>query len=301
MTALHELETRLGKLKDVREILTSMKNLAFLETRKLGHRLETQHAAVALIERAAGDLLDHYPELHPGEVLPPEALVLVGAERGFCGNFNARLIEAAGTAPGRLVAVGRKLYGRLEEEARLAASVDGPSVCEEIDPVLERLVAAVGGLGKARIDALFHDSEGTVRQMPLLPPFTNLRRRHAADLPPVLNLEPATLFLQLVDQYLFAALQLALVSSLLAENTSRVQHLEGAVQHLDERLAGLENRRHQLRQEEIIEEIEIILLNTTDPDRHSHADGGFAKVVSPRSYPSADAPGIDYGDISGVR
>jgi len=265
MTALHQLETRLGKLKDVREILTSMKNLALLETRKLGHRIETQRAAVAVIERAAEDLLTHFPELHPGPEQAPEALLLIGAERGFCGNFNARLIDAAGEEPRQLVAVGRKLYGQLDRQPRLAASVDGPSVCEEIDPILEHLVEALGRLGQMRLAALYHDSEGTVRQMPLLPPFAHIGLKRTASLPPVLNLEPATLFLQLVDQYLFAALQLALVSSMLAENTSRVQHLEGAVQHLDDRLAALESRRHQLRQEEIIEEIEIILLNAIDP------------------------------------
>jgi F-type H+-transporting ATPase subunit gamma len=48
--------------------------------------------------------------------------------------------------------------------------------------------------------------------------------------------------------------------SLLAENQYRVQHLEGAVHRLNERLAELSTRAKSLRQEEITEEIEMILL-----------------------------------------
>lgn len=52
------------------------------------------------------------------------------------------------------------------------------------------------------------------------------------------------------------------VVSLLAENQYRVQHLEGAVRRLDERLEELATRARSLRQEEINEEIEMILLGT---------------------------------------
>lgn len=266
MTALHDLETRLQKLRDVREILTSMKNLAYMETRKLTHRLETQRQAVAVLEAAAADFLAHYPELRPRDGQPPEAAVVVGSERGFCGNFNDPLLATAGQVPS-LVAVGRKLAAKLEGDPRLAATVDGPSVAEEVETVMDRLVEAVEGLGRVGLVALYHDTEGEVKQVPLLPPFSGLAESRPASFPPRLNLEPAALFVELVDQYLFAALQLALLASLLAENQQRVQHLEGAVRHLDERLSSLEHRRHQLRQEEIIEEIEVILLSATDPDQ----------------------------------
>jgi F-type H+-transporting ATPase subunit gamma len=46
-----------------------------------------------------------------------------------------------------------------------------------------------------------------------------------------------------------------------------VAHLEGAVQHLDTRTEELTRRSMSLRQEEIIEEIEVILLNAPDSAR----------------------------------
>jgi F-type H+-transporting ATPase subunit gamma len=268
MTALHELQSRLQKLQDVREILTSMKNLAYMETRKLGRRLAAQREATAVIETAAADFLGHYPELRPASGPLPPTAILIGSERGFCGNFNERLLAASDASECKhLVAAGHKLVARLEGDPRLAAAVDGPCIAEEVEAVMDALVKAMAGLGTATLVAFYHDPEGGVQRMPLLPPFSGLAGGPAASHPPLLNLEPAAVFVELVDQYLFAALQLALLASLLAENQQRVQHLEGAVQHLDEQVANLEHRRHQLRQEAIIEEIEVILLNATDPDQ----------------------------------
>ena len=49
----------------------------------------------------------------------------------------------------------------------------------------------------------------------------------------------------------------------MAENHRRAQHLEGAIRHLDEESGELKRRSNALRQEEIIEEIEVILLSAT--------------------------------------
>jgi F-type H+-transporting ATPase subunit gamma len=49
--------------------------------------------------------------------------------------------------------------------------------------------------------------------------------------------------------------------SLMAENHRRLQHLEGAVNHLDDQTVKLQRKSQIYRQEEITEEIEVILLN----------------------------------------
>jgi F-type H+-transporting ATPase subunit gamma len=78
------------------------------------------------------------------------------------------------------------------------------------------------------------------------------------------------LLLELTDHYLFAALNEILYTSLMVENHQRVTHLEGAITHLDDELATLTRQSNALRQEEIIEEIEVILLNTSSPDDGWH-------------------------------
>jgi F-type H+-transporting ATPase subunit gamma len=63
-----------------------------------------------------------------------------------------------------------------------------------------------------------------------------------------------------LQHYLYLGINELLMLSLLTENRFRVQHLEGAVHRLDERLGVLSTRARSLRQEEITEEIEMILL-----------------------------------------
>ena len=66
---------------------------------------------------------------------------------------------------------------------------------------------------------------------------------------------------ELLEQYLFARLHELLYSSLLAENEARLEHLESAVQRLERKSGELFRRRNVLRQEEITEEIEVIMLS----------------------------------------
>jgi F-type H+-transporting ATPase subunit gamma len=65
----------------------------------------------------------------------------------------------------------------------------------------------------------------------------------------------------LAEQYLFAALHEMLYSSLMAENQRRMQHMDSAVQRLERTSTELSLKRNILRQEEITEEIEIIMLS----------------------------------------
>ena len=83
---------------------------------------------------------------------------------------------------------------------------------------------------------------------------------------------PAQFVRDLNHFHLWATLQQALYTSLYAENRQRVQHLDGAVRYLDKELATLKRAKHLARQEAIIEEIEVILMSASMPektDRHT--------------------------------
>ena len=77
----------------------------------------------------------------------------------------------------------------------------------------------------------------------------------------MLNLEPLQVLSQLTDQYLFAALHEVFYASLMAENRNRLEHMDNAIRRLEKDVAKLRLRYNALRQEEIIEEIEIIMLS----------------------------------------
>lgn len=279
MTQRRVLEQRLTGLAEIGEIMRGMKTLAFMETRKLARLIPNQRAMVAQIDQVAADFLDFHPDLLPATDREYRVYLLVGSRRGFCGDFNERLIarwrtEGAGNdaSGGTTIAVGHKLCRRLNAAATSIVELDGADVAEEIPGVLVALVRELSAQHRRHpaltLTILWHrEFESEPRVQRLLPPFRTQRsgapdHAFAAEL----NLPPREFLLGLVEQYLFAALQAVLYESLHAENQRRVRHLEGAVRHLEERSEHIQRRVRTLRQEEIIEEIEVILLNAAGLD-----------------------------------
>lgn len=280
MTRRRDIDLRLGSLEDIGKIMGSMKNLSYMETRKLARFLESQRRVVAGIDAAARDFLAHYPDLLAAPDGAGTLHVLIGAERGFCGSFNESVLDALNRQPGSpgpgqsfLVAVGTRLAAALEDDPRLADSCRGASTAEEVPTVLSRLVQTLNRITDARglhaLVVIHWDAETEqVLSVPLLPPFRGATETEAPahPSPPQLNLAPRSFLAALIEQYLFAMLHALLFSSLMAEHQQRLRHLEGALERIDGRVRELRQRRNLLRQEEITEEIELILLNLPAPE-----------------------------------
>lgn len=275
MSRRQDLEHHRHSLGEIREIMNSMKTLAYMETRKLSHFIDSQHAVVDSIRDLAADFLSFHPETLPTTEESTPVLILVGTERGFCGDFNQALIRHLDSTPGVqfaaqpiLIGVGRKLHTLLANDKRTSILMDGASVVEEVVIVLKQLVQELSSLqeraGLLTVDGLYHDSSDNIVRQKLLPPFREyLHQPPPFPHPPVLNLPPGSFLIDLTEQYLFAALHEMLYASLMAENHNRVSHLESAVKHLDDESENLSRKCNALRQEEIIEEIEVILLSAS--------------------------------------
>lgn len=289
MSRRREVREHLHSLGEVREILGSMKSLSVMETRKLARFATTQQRALAGIERAAVDFCQFFSHTLAGLEPLQEVYLLLGSERGFCGDFNERLLQALEKLPaetGLLITVGSRLAPKLEGDPRRVAGLEGAGVAEETPAVLGRVVDTLNAL-EGRYDPLgltvvYHEAETqATRVRRLLPPFQSFAEPTPAfSHPPRLNLPAGQLLPLLIDQYLFAALHAIFYASLMAENQRRVSHLEGAIRRLEEKLANLGRRANALRQEEIIEEIEVILLSAQTGEESSFIgrhDGDDAK------------------------
>jgi F-type H+-transporting ATPase subunit gamma len=167
-----------------------------------------------------------------------------------------------------VLATGRKLHGSLNGNPCVTAFLEGASVVEEVETVLTHVVDTLMALQKQHgvlsLSALYHviDNNAVVRQ-DLLPPFqVHCQRRAEVSISPVLNLTPELFLIELSHHYLYASLHEIFYASLMAENHQRIRHLEGAVKHLEEKVETLQRQANTRRQEEIIEEIEVLLLST---------------------------------------
>lgn len=268
MSGLGELSQRFARLKEISGIMTAMKSLSLVETHKLARFIGHQRRMLANIEAAAADFLNfHTIGQVSGE--QPEILLLIGSERGFCGNFNERVLTALDALPRRepnpplLVVVGDRLGEKLKARPGVTARLVGATVTEDVPAVLNRVMDTLYSTSKglsgngAELFTLAHEAEGEPvlkRLLPLAarsaPPFAHS---------PGLQLAPADFFAELLDQYLLAALTGQLYESLAAENRQRLAHMELALDRLDQTIGRLALKRNALRQEQIVEEIEVIL------------------------------------------
>lgn len=266
------LERHLHQLRDLQSIIDSMKKLAQLEQYKLSGLAETQHAMAEGLRQMTDDFLHYYPQDHRDD---PEASLwlLLGSERGFCGEFNESLLRRFKAEypqwrdhPHRVLAVGRRLCSRLEEQLHGFVKLAGASVGEELMGTLREVAPAIQqALEQERLAGLYVLLHGTeheeVSVVRLLPPQVSEHRR-TQTAPLLLQLTPSGFYAQFLQHYLLLRLVELFTVSLRAENRHREQHLDGALRRLDERLERMAARSRALRQEEITEEIEMILLGT---------------------------------------
>jgi F-type H+-transporting ATPase subunit gamma len=158
--------------------------------------------------------------------------------------------------------VGSRLAAKLASRPGVVAQLDGASVTEDVPAVLNRVMDALhlastaSGAG-ATLFSLAHEAEGEPALKRLLP-FDPPTAPHFAH-PPRLQLAPPEFFAELLDQYLLAALYGLLYESLSAESRQRLAHMEQALDRLGETIDRLALKRNALRQEKIVEEIEVIL------------------------------------------
>ena len=274
MSARRKMAARLETYGEVRAILAAIKNMALAELHRLAGLHENQRRAMRTVERAAADFVAFHPPLESEAAL--QACIVVGSERGFCGEFNAALAQAASArhAHGeRVLLVGTRLAERAAQLDLALDSVPGANVTEELAPTIERVLAwlertqddATGGT--TQVSALLQDPDATRLLQRTLVPLPLPQARTAAagaqrhGYPPRLTLPPRRFLRALADQALMLSLHEVFSVSLIAENRRRLAHMEGALRRLDETTAVLGRRMHAARQEEITQEIEVIMLS----------------------------------------
>lgn len=288
MSKRREIKARLAGLDEIRGIMKTMKNLALLEIRKLETFLATQRRVVTSIETTVQDFMYFYPQIEKYPANLQQLLILIGSERSFCGDYNESLVAFLNKQQlprdTLLVVVGHKLETKLHDDARIIAFIESHSVAEEVPLTLQRLIQALNKLQMQSdsakigdISVIYHDEEhDKIRLRHLLPPSlpeTELSYSH----PPRLNLEPSQFLAKLTDQYLYMLLHEVFYSSFMTENHKRLTHMDSAIHHLEKDTVRLRLMANRLRQEEIINEIEIIMLSA---DVLSENDSSPSKMIS---------------------
>jgi len=269
MAQWRELGRHIQALGDIGTILSAMRSLAFIEARRIAEGAQRQQETVAAIRVAIDNLADHYPRSRPRIMPARDVRVLIGSERGLCGDFDERIASRLGTLqgpePGARIAVGSRLALLLGEGGVAHQAIAGAAVNEDIPGVMSQIVALVQAATQHDHDAIsglvviHHDEHGDVQHTRILPvPMEPACPCWLAK--PLLQLPPRELYGMLIEHYVFASLNALLLASLLAENRRRLNQMNVALDQLHDRIDALDRHRRRARQEAITEEIEIVLL-----------------------------------------
>lgn len=270
-----QLRERLALLAELGQIVAAMKNLAYVELRRVARLQEAQAGAQAAMAQA----LDLAGLLAGKEQATAEIWLAIGSENGFCGGFNEQLAEAAldlarQQPRASWLIAGNRLQQLLVESLPEANSLPGAGTSEELAECLEAWTAQLSELLTAASDKakplpkvgfLFHrqlpGQEPEIAQLPLLPALIPGEAK-AQLLLPQAELHTRLLLDQLRIQLLGAGL-----NSLLQENRARLAQMQRAQDHLDEAEQNLQQRYFRERQADITAELQTLMASLDNSAR----------------------------------
>lgn len=264
MTHRREIEAQLGLYDELTGILGAMRSFALAELHRVVRREEAQRQVVEVLKRTLDDVA---PFLSPPEAPQKDGTadvwLLLGSVRGFCGSFNEDVVQvwqAQGGHGQPTLAVGERLASAMPADASfvpLDGTESGLDATAAIDRIVSALPAARCQAGEQQrgIVVCLHE-EDAVRVRRLLPlPVASA----SPALAPLMNEAPPKLAASIAEHYLFHALLAALLCSIRVENRRRLMQMDNALRHIEKSSEDLLRQRNRLRQEEIVEEIEVMV------------------------------------------
>lgn len=269
MTRLSEIQSHIGSMGDLLDIVSAMRSLAGMRVQEVHHALPGIHSYAESMAAAIGGalLLMPKPVAEPCQERARRALILCAAEHGFVGGFNERLLEAAEAvlAPSDLLFLlgsrgatlaferGRKIAWTGPAATRLADAPDA------VNRLTGELYARMARGEVARVDLMFgryrQGAASTIEHRLLLPLDTARLVAQPGRQAPLHNLPPRLLLERLMAEYVFALLTEAAVESVASENAARFAAMESAHDNVEKKLAGLRKDARQARQTEITSEL----------------------------------------------
>lgn len=274
MATLRDIRRRIGSVRNTKQITRAMKVVAASRLRRAQERIFNArpyaNQMMAVLESAAARLEQ---QRHPLLARRPERnilLVLVTADRGLCGAFNANLMRAAQNYlrehAGKkvsLVTVGRK--GRdFFRKRPVRITAEYVNIFRQLEFVHAKELAdkIIDLYTKEEVDAvdfIYNEFKSIMAQNvkverylpiePLVPPEGEYLAEYIFEQP------PEEILRQLLPRYVEVQVFRALLESQAAEYAARMTAMDSATNNADELIESLRLKLNRLRQAGITKEI----------------------------------------------
>jgi F-type H+-transporting ATPase subunit gamma len=274
MASLRDIRRRIRGVKNIRQVTRAMNMIAAARLRRAQQKAESARPYAERLTEILQDVLAssggaaRHPLMEQREARRI-ALLVVTADRGLCGAFNAGIIREAQrflreqTAPVELITVGRK--GR-DYFQRLGCAVahhfPQPSRdvrLEEVGAVSKRIVGDYAAakydrvfLAYARFVSVLKSQPVVVRLLPLEKPASAEQRAKTA-----YQFEPNAeqLLGALLPQYVEVLMYRAIVESLASEQAARMIAMKAATDSASDMITALTRQYNNARQASITKQL----------------------------------------------
>lgn len=263
MTQRREIEGRLALYDDLSGILGAMRSFALAELHRVTRREAAQREVVQAVTVTLHDVSNFLP---PQDHNDNDIWLLFGSVRGFCGGFNEDVVhlwQNSGGLGHPTIVVGERLFATMTDAVQIIA-VRGAEGGLDAALAIDRMLTAIPqaramNAGSSGLIACLRDEDGARIQRLLPLPVSKVEN----SLPLLVNEPGEKIAASVAEHFLFHMLLSLQLRSIRVENRMRLMQMENALQHLDRGRVDLKRLRNRMRQEEIVEEIELMARNRT--------------------------------------
>lgn len=263
---LGQITERIDAIHQLGSVVKAMRGIASARAARAREDLDAVDAHAGLIVGAIRAVLPLAPLPEPAPAAR-HALVAFGAEQGFVGGFAQRLLSAlGGEAEADIFLIGTRAATLAPEHGvepvwQAEMALDPSGIPQLADRIAEALFARVAQGRIGSLEAVWSaednakaESTGIVRRR-LFPLEREAFADRGATTPPLMTMAPGDLLEALTEDYVHAQLCMAALHAFAAENSARMEAMAAAGRQIDRMLGRLEERRRQVRQQEITAEI----------------------------------------------
>lgn len=280
---LATLSRRLDSVQQLEAVTTAMRAIAATRARQSRAAVPAIRAFAAVVSAAIAQALPLVAagDAHPAGGRSVSMRILLGAEQGFTGGFNTRVLDAA-CGEGPILMAGSRLV--LEAAGRGLAPVWSTAMSPRADGVplvagriADALFSRIGPGRSPVVELIFpvwSDGMLSVQRRSLLPFDASRFARPWQQPPPLITLPPADLLSRLGEEYVFAMICEGAMTAFAAENEARAAAMASARTNIARTRAELEREAQFVRQEEITAEVSELC-------RSGRAELGGLDSVSP--------------------
>jgi F-type H+-transporting ATPase subunit gamma len=267
MASLRDIRRRIKGVKNIRQVTRAMNMIAAARLRRAQSKAESARPYAQRLTEILQDVVARSggAARHPLMAQRPVknvALVLITADRGLCGAFNAGIIREAHrflieqTVPVEIITVGRKGRDHFQRLGyNIAQHFPQPSRdvrLEEVGVVSKRVIADYGASKYDQVYLAYAKFISVLRSEPTLTKLLPLGQDGGADQPTktAYQFEPDAeeLLNTLLPQYIEVLIYRALIESLASEQAARMVAMKAATDSASDMISSLTREYNGARQ-----------------------------------------------------